>query len=104
MEHAGNIVVARGLFAWDDVGAWSALAAHFDKDASGNIFLGKVEALDASNNIVVSGDRLTALLGVNNLVVVHAGNATLVCARERVQEIKKIVNRVGSRPDGAEFV
>lgn len=104
MEHAGNIVVARGLFAWDDAGAWSALATHFDKDASGNVLLGKVETLDASNNIVVSGDRLTALLGVNNLVVVHTGNATLVCACERVQEIKKIVNQVGSRPDGAEFV
>ncbi|MBQ0033623.1 MAG: mannose-1-phosphate guanylyltransferase [bacterium] len=89
MEKARKIVVARSDFMWDDVGSWTALPKHFPCDAAGNTCLGKTELLDTHGSIVVSeGDRLTAVLGVKDVVVVQTANATLVCAKDRVQDIK----------------
>ena len=104
MEHCRQIVVARGSFGWDDVGTWSAVGNHLAADAAGNIVVGVCEAVEATGNVVISEGRLTALLGVQNVVVVHAGETTLVCARDRVQDLKKLVQQVGQRPDGAKYV
>ncbi|MFC1467297.1 mannose-1-phosphate guanylyltransferase [Verrucomicrobiota bacterium] len=91
MEKADNIVMACGTFKWDDVGSWPALESHFEQDASGNTLIGDCQQLDSSNNIVVSGDRLTALIGCEDLVVVQAEGVTLVCPKDRAQDIKKMV-------------
>jgi len=96
MEHAKNIIVARGTFAWDDVGSWTALENHFDQDAAGNTVIGDGEVFDSSNNIVFSRDRLTALVGVKDLIVVQSEGVTLVCPRQRDQDIKKLVARIRS--------
>ena len=91
MEKAGNLVTIRGVFQWGDVGAWSSLAEHFPADEAGNVTLGECSALDAGGNIVVSEGRLTALLGVEDLVVVQSENATLVCHKDRAQDVKQLV-------------
>ena len=95
MEQADNIVMAKASFEWDDIGAWSAVAKYLPSDTDGNSCLGACELLESANNIVVSeGNRLTAMIGVNDLVVVQAGNATLVCARDEVQKVKTMVERL----------
>ncbi len=92
MEKAKNIVMTEGAFRWGDVGAWSALADHMDSDKSGNVMVGACEAIDSANNVVVSRDRLTALVGVKDMVVVQAGGATLVCSKDKSQDVKKMVH------------
>lgn len=104
MEKVDNIVMARGAFGWDDVGTWPAVAGHFAPDLDGNVVIGACEAVDAGGNVVVSENRLTALIGVRDLVVVHAGNATLICPRERAQEVKALVQRIARRPDGDKYL
>lgn len=105
MEHASNIAVVHGDFGWDDVGSWPSVAAHFPADEGGNVAIGPCEALDSTGNIVVAEDgRLTALVGVNDMVVVHAGRATLVCPKSRAQELKALLARLAMRPDGAEYL
>ncbi len=94
MEKARNIVVCKGTFAWDDVGSWPALAAHLPQDGAGNATTGDVEALDSAGNIVVSQGRLTALVGVKDLVVVQAEGVTLVCSQARSQELKALLARL----------
>ena len=91
MEKADNIVMACGTFAWDDVGSWPALESHFDQDESGNTKIGQVETLNADGNIVYSKGRLTAVIGVKDLIVVQADGVTLVCPKDRAQEIKQMV-------------
>ena len=91
--------MACGTFYWDDVGAWPALESHFDQDESGNTNIGQVETLDARDNIILSKDRLTAVIGVDNLVVVQAEGVTLVCPKDRAQDIKKMV--VALRENGS---
>lgn len=99
MEKADNIVMAQGTFAWDDVGAWPALENHFPADEDGNVSVGSVETLDASGNIVMSRERLTAVIGVKDLVIVQAEGATLVCPKDRAQDIKQIVQALRARGD-----
>ncbi len=98
MEKAQNIVVCKGRFAWDDVGSWPALEAHLPNDGDGNTSTGDVEVFDSAHNIVVSEGRLTALVGVKDLVVVQADGVTLVCAKERSQEIKGLLAKLRAQP------
>ncbi len=99
MERADNIVMAVGTFAWDDVGSWPAVGDHLDVDADGNAVRGELEALDATSNIVVGADgRLTALIGVSDLIVVHTETATLVVPKDRAEEVKALVSRLRDDP------
>lgn len=92
MERIRNILVARSDFKWDDVGSWRAIPNHFPSDGSGNTCLGRVALLDTSKSVIVSDDRhLTAVIGLDDIVVVQTAKATLVCAKNRVQDVKKIV-------------
>jgi mannose-1-phosphate guanylyltransferase len=104
MEHAENIVMARGVFGWDDVGSWPAVAGHFKADSAGNVVVGACEPMESANNIVVSENRLTALVGVSGLVVVQSDNATLICPKDRAEDVKKLLRRIAERPDGEKYV
>ena len=94
MEKAENIVMARGEFRWDDVGSWTALEDHIPRNAEGNVLVGKCESVHAHDNIVLSNDRLTALVGVHDLIVVQAMGVTLICPKDRAQEVKKLVEKL----------
>lgn len=91
MEKADNILMVRGTFEWDDVGSWTALERHFAADKQNNVLVGKCEELDSHENIVYSKNRLTALIGVENMIVVQTGDVTLVCPKDRAQDIKQMV-------------
>jgi len=99
MEKTERLVMARCAFGWSDVGSWEALEDHFEKDAAGNVLIGKAETVDASGNVVVSDERLTALIGVKDLVVVQAPGATLVCPKDRAQDVKQMVRLLGEKGD-----
>jgi len=99
MEKADNIIVAKGIFAWDDVGSWTALENHFPKDDHGNTLIGQCETIDADGNIVFSKDRLTTLIGMRDTIVVQSEGVTLICPKERAQDIKQMVVKL--RSDGS---
>ncbi len=99
MEKARNVLVVPANFGWDDVGSWTALARHHAKDAAGNILRGMARVEAGRHNIVISSGRhLTAVLGLDDLVVVHTRDATLVCPRNRAQEIKTMLLRLNADP------
>ncbi len=104
MEHVDNIMMACGAFGWDDVGSWPAVAGHFTADPAGNVVVGACEPFESVNNIVVSENRLTALIGVDGLIVVHSDTATLICPKERAEDVKKLMRRIADRPDGANYI
>ncbi len=93
MEKSDNLVVARGDFGWDDVGNLPALGRQFPADAQGNVAIAPTYALDATGNIVAAeGDaRVTALLGVEGLIVVHTAKATLVATKAAAQNLKALL-------------
>jgi mannose-1-phosphate guanylyltransferase len=91
MEKARGVLMAEGNFGWSDVGAWSSLADIWARDHAGNAVKGAFAALDARNNVVCNPGRLTALIGVEDLVIVNTKDALLVCRRERDQNVKQIL-------------
>jgi mannose-1-phosphate guanylyltransferase len=94
MEKAKHGVMARSEFDWDDVGTWTALPSHLPTDAKGNSVRGAVTMHNSSQNIVVSNGRHIALCGVDHLVVVETADAILVCHRDAVQDVKKVVEQL----------
>ncbi len=98
MERAERVLTLRGEFGWNDVGSWAALADYQAHDAHGNVAQATLIAHQASNNIVVADDDCAiALVGVDHLVVVKAGNAVLVMPRERAQDVRAIVEALRER-------
>ena len=98
LELAKNCVIVEALpFGWNDVGSWDAWAEHFKPDAHGNLLHGQSLAIEA-NGCVVHADtstgspRFVALLGVQDLVVIDSGDAVLICPRDRVQDVRKVVD------------
>ena len=94
MEKARAVETLLAKFDWDDVGLWTALPKHLKTDAAGNAFRWAVVTADAANNIALSNGRTIALCGVKDLVVVETADAVLVCHRDAVQDIKKIVQQL----------
>jgi len=100
MEKAENVTMVESGFDWDDVGAWPAIERHYPKDDAGNVVRGLVAFENAKNNIVVSENgHLTAVIGVDDLIVVHTPDATLVCRKDQAQDIKKVVKALEANPD-----
>lgn len=95
MERTRGILTLRGEFGWNDVGAWSALADYRPADADGNVVAATLVAHDARRNVVVSDPgTLVALVGVEDLIVIQAGDAVLVAPRSRAQDVKEIVKQL----------
>ena len=99
MEGARHIRMLAATFYWNDVGGWLALEEFMEKDGSGNAHQGKLETLDAKNNLVFceNEQETVALIGVENLVLVRAGKHTLVVPRDRAEEVKQLVKRLQTK-------
>jgi len=93
MEKADRVLTVEMNCRWLDVGSWTALAEVIEPDACGNtVAAPNVRTLDAGNNIFVSeSGHLIAAIGVRDLTIVHAEDATLICRREDAQRIKEMV-------------
>jgi mannose-1-phosphate guanylyltransferase len=105
MEKAENVLTLPALFDWDDVGAWPSLARHLPADAAGNILRGNAVVLDGHGNIVIStGDHLVSVMGISNCIVVHTGDVTMVCPRDRAQDIRLLVKQVAANPDWSDRI
>jgi mannose-1-phosphate guanylyltransferase/mannose-6-phosphate isomerase len=91
MEKADRVAVLPVELGWSDVGTWSALHELSEADARGNVILGRALDLDSQRSLIFSQDRLVATIGLTDMIVVDTADATLVCPRERVQEVKDLV-------------
>jgi mannose-1-phosphate guanylyltransferase len=91
LEKATSVATVVADFDWDDVGAWTALPTHHAADANGNVSRGSVVSVGTKNTIAVSNGRVIALCGLSDLVVVETHDAVLVCHKDSVQDIKKLL-------------
>ncbi|MCK7598755.1 mannose-1-phosphate guanylyltransferase/mannose-6-phosphate isomerase [Microbulbifer sp. CAU 1566] len=94
MEKTEAAAVIPMQAGWSDVGSWSALWELAERDENDNLLRGDVLAEDASGCLVHGGDRLVGILGVKDLVVVDTDDALMVADKSRVQEVKKLVQRL----------
>ncbi|MZH05874.1 MAG: mannose-1-phosphate guanylyltransferase/mannose-6-phosphate isomerase [Nitrospinae bacterium] len=97
MEKSSNVVMIPADIGWNDVGAWNALDEVCEKDSKGNVLTGNILAQDCSNSIVKGQNRLIATLGLKDTVVVDTPDALLVCAKERSQDVKNLVESLNEK-------
>ena len=94
MEKTERAAVVAGNFRWSDIGSWDALFDITPRDDSGNVTHGPVVAEDTRGCVIHSDGRLTAAIGVSDLVVVSTADAVMVVPRARSQEVKELVARL----------
>lgn len=94
MEHTDHAAVIAGDFGWTDIGSWNALWDIGEKDGAGNVTQGHVCLEGVHNSYVRSDEILTAVVGLDDVVVVTTRDAVLVTQKNRAQDVKKIVTRL----------
>ncbi len=98
MEKSKRIAVVPADFGWSDVGSFAALPDVRPTDHLGNVADGDALVIDGRNDVVVAaGGRPVAVVGIDDVVVVDAGDAVLVCRRDRAQDVRKAVEELGRR-------
>ena len=95
-EKADNFYMVVGKFGWEDVGNWQVVYELVKKDKDGNAILkfgekGEFIGLNAKNNLIQFDDQLIAAIGVEELIIVDAGNIILICRKDKAEEVKKMV-------------
>jgi mannose-1-phosphate guanylyltransferase len=98
MEHYKPVVVIEAPFTWDDVGSWQALARSVGADSDGNAVLGKHLGIRTQGSIVRSTpDHLVVTLGMQDCIVVHTPDATLVADKHHEEAIREVVKALEER-------
>lgn len=94
MEKTAAAVVVPLDAGWSDVGSWSSLWDISSKDTDGNVCNGDVLNVGSKNNYVFAETGLVATVGLQDVVVVQTKDAVLVAAKDKVQDIKKVVQQL----------
>jgi mannose-1-phosphate guanylyltransferase/mannose-6-phosphate isomerase len=104
MEKTDRAAVVTGNFRWSDIGSWDALFDIAPRDPAGNVLQGAVVSVDSNDCVVHSHERLTAVVGVKDLVVVNTSDAVMVVPRGRAQEVRELVDKLkaAKRPEATD--
>ena len=95
MERTKLAAVVPADMGWSDIGSWSAVWKDLDHDADGNATSGPAVLLDSRNSLVRADDNvLTAVIGVDDVIVVATGDAVLVAARDKAEDVKALVEQL----------
>lgn len=97
MEHYDNVAMMEAPFQWDDLGNWSALPRLNGADDQGNTVQGRFLGIETTNTIVQNqsdGKHLVVALGMDNCIIVHTPDATLVADRDQEATVKQIVSQL----------
>jgi mannose-1-phosphate guanylyltransferase len=97
LEHAPNVVMLEPSFDWDDLGSWQAWARRQPRDERGNVVYGEALALDCDRCVVVGEGGMAAAMGLRDMVVVHAGGATLACRLDQTEQVRRVTEQVRAR-------
>jgi len=97
MERASEVAVVRARFRWSDVGSWAAVATLWSGGNGRNALRGRALPIDSNGCLIDSPDRLVAVLGVDDVVVVDTPDAVLVCRKDRAQDVRLVVEELRRR-------
>lgn len=92
MEKSKDILVVPGEFGWSDVASWDMLEKLHEKDENGNVCVGSVVAVDTNDSVFYADDGLIAAVDLAGIVVAKVEGTVMVCPKEKVQDVKKLVD------------
>ncbi|MFA6598751.1 MAG: mannose-1-phosphate guanylyltransferase [Ignavibacteriaceae bacterium] len=94
MEKSHKVYLTKGKFTWSDVGSWEEVHQLSTKDKNDNALIGNVYADKTLDSYIYSPKKFTAVIGLDNVIVINTDDALLVCNRENAQEVKKVVDYI----------
>ena len=94
MEDARQVVVIPIEIDWTDIGSWGSLLELLPTDEEENVLIGNHLEIDTKGTLVFGGKRLVATLGINDLIIIDTEDAVMICAKDREQDVKAIVNKL----------
>lgn len=94
LEKSDDVVVIPARFRWSDIGSWGSLGSVIEADSSGNIIKGRVVDIGSRGSFMFGCDRVVATIGLKDMILVDTPDATLVCPKERAQEVKYLVEEL----------
>ncbi|MCO6058320.1 mannose-1-phosphate guanylyltransferase/mannose-6-phosphate isomerase [Pseudomonas sp. MOB-449] len=94
MEKTSRACVVPLSAGWSDVGSWSSIWDVHDKDQDGNVTKGDVVVQDSHNCLVHGNGKLVSVIGLDDVVVVETKDAMMIAHKDRVQDVKKLVNKL----------
>ncbi len=94
MEKSGKVYLAKGNFNWNDVGSWEAVYQISSKDDNNNVHDGNFYSVSSKNSLVYNPGKFTAVIGLDDILVINTDDALLVCARNNAQDVKMVVDHL----------
>ena len=94
METSDKVAVVPGDFGWSDIGSWGAMGELVPPDKLGNRVQGEAILVDSSNTFIRSEERLVAAIGLENITIIDTPDAILIANRDRLQDVKKVVQQL----------
>jgi len=105
MEKVDNVAVAECPFDWDDVGSWSALRNQITSSENNNVVQGLHIGLDTKDCVIVGdSNHLISTIDVEDLIIVHTDDATLVCKSQAAQRVKEIVHAIAENENLRDYL
>jgi mannose-1-phosphate guanylyltransferase / mannose-6-phosphate isomerase len=104
MEKTAHAAVIPADVGWSDVGSWTALDEVSEHDAAGNILTGNVIDIGSHDSIIYAEKRLVTTIGLKDVIVVDTPDATLVCSKDKAQDVKKVVDEIKKRKSGEHLI
>lgn len=90
IEHIAKMVMVKANFAWNDLGTWHSLWQIKQKDITDNYCEGNVVVSDTTNSYISSDNKLTTVVGLDNIIVINSKNGLLVADKSKAAEIKQL--------------
>ncbi|MBU3911760.1 MAG: hypothetical protein KKD90_04160 [Candidatus Omnitrophica bacterium] len=91
-SRSNKIYCVMASFDWVDIGSWSSVEEIYDKNKDGNILLSNSALIDVKNSIIIGDrDHKIGVIGLKDVIIVQTKSGTLVCGKNRAQEVKDLV-------------
>jgi mannose-1-phosphate guanylyltransferase len=92
MEKSENVFLVKGKFNWSDVGSWEAVYQLGEKDKDGNVKTGTIYTDMVLDSYIYSPEKFTAVIGLDDIIVINCNDALLICKRDKAQDVKNIID------------
>ncbi len=97
MEKSDRVVTIPMDITWNDVGSWDSIYQVLPRDDAGNVKIGDIIDVDTKDSLIMSGKRLVATIGLENLLIVETDDALLITKRGDAQKVKHVVDRLNEK-------
>jgi mannose-1-phosphate guanylyltransferase len=94
MEKSDKVFLVKGQFNWSDVGSWDAVYDLSEKDQEGNVKVGTIYTDMVLDSYIYSPEKFTAVIGLDNVIVINTKDALLICKRDKAQDVKNVIDYI----------